>query len=329
MESYDSSSRDCSVVIPLYDEQDVITELYSQLTATMTEAGLDYELVFVDDGSTDKTLELLKDVARRDDRVIIIEFRRNFGKTAAYAAGFDISKGRVIVSMDGDLQHLPRDIPRFLDKINEGFDVVCGWRKSRVDNLFARKIPSRIANWLAAKISGVDIHDFGGGFKAYRREVLEGLHLYGDMQRFIPALASQHGAKITEIPIENIPRPYGRSRYGLSRIYRVFFDLITLMFLLGYMTRPLHFLGKAALVSVFLSACMSAYILYDRFVYNVPIMVGHAPMAALAAVLFLTALIFIASGLIGEMMCRVYFESTGAKIYSVRKIHHKGTLATD
>jgi len=320
---------DCSIVVPLYNEAESLQEFYERLTGTMVRTGLSYELVFVDDGSTDQTPLLLAGITEKDDRVIIVELRRNFGKSAAYAAGFDISKGRIILSMDGDLQHLPEDIPRFIDKINEGYDVVCSWRKTRVDNLFARRIPSRIANWLASKISGVDIHDFGGGFKAYKAEIIKELRLYGDMQRFIPAFAAQHGAKITEIPIENIPRPHGKSRYGISRTYRVFFDLITLMFLLGYMTRPLHFLGKAALVNFFLSGFISAYILYDRFVYKVPVMVGHAPLAGLAAVLFLMALIFITTGLIGEMMCRVYFESTGTKIYSLRKIYHKGTLAAN
>ncbi len=329
MDSYDSSVPDCSIVVPLYNESDALEELYDRLTKTMTGTGLSYELVFVDDGSTDETLSMLKDFAARDSAVVIVEFPRNFGKTASYAAGFDTAKGRIIISMDGDLQHLPEDIPRFIDKINQGCDVICSWRKTRVDNLFARRIPSRIANWLASKISGVDIHDFGGGFKAYRAEVIKELRLYGDMQRFIPAFAAQHGAKITEIPIENIPRPHGKSRFGISRTYRVFFDLITLTFLLGYMTRPLHFLGKAALANLFLSASISTYILYDRFVYNVPIMVGHAPLAALAAVLFLMAMIFITTGLIGEMMCRVYFESTGKKIYSLRKVYHKETLATD
>jgi glycosyltransferase involved in cell wall biosynthesis len=329
MDSYESPAPDCSVVVPLYNESDALEELYSRLTKTMSGTGLSYELVFVDDGSTDATLDMLKGYAERDGSVVIVEFRRNFGKTAAYAAGFDISRGRIIITMDGDLQHLPEDIPRFIDKINEGYDVVCSWRKTRVDNLFARRIPSRIANWLASKISGVDIHDFGGGFKAYRAEIIKELHFYGDMQRFIPAFASHQGAKIAEIPIENIPRLHGKSRYGISRTYRVFFDLITLMFLLGYMTRPLHFLGKAALVNFFLSAFISAYILYDRFVYKVPIMVGHAPLAAVAAVLFLMALIFITTGLIGEMMCRVYFESTGTKTYSTRKIHHKAALAAD
>jgi len=326
MPSSDSSRQsclDCSVVVPLYNEASVVEELYSRLTKTMSETGLHYELVFVDDGSSDNTLELIKDITGKDSKVVAVELRRNFGKSAAYAAGFDNAKGRIIVTMDGDLQHLPEDIPRFIEKIEDGYDVVCSWRKRRVDNLMMRRIPSKAANWLASKISGVDIHDFGGGFKAYKREIIEELNLYGEMQRFIPALVSQRGAKIVEIPIKNIPRPHGTSRYGISRTFRVAFDLVTLRFLLEYVTRPLHFFGRAAAYSIFISGLLIAYILYDKFVYNVPILVAHGPLAGLAAVLLLIGLIFVATGLIGEMISRVYFESTNKKIYSVRKIYRK------
>ena len=312
---------DCSVVVPLYNEASAVNELYSRLDRTMNQTGLDYELVFVDDGSSDNTLQLLKDIAAKDNKVVVVELRRHFAKTAALAAGFDITKGRIIVQMDGDLQHAPEKIPNFLEKIDAGYDVVCGWRKHRVDNLLMRKLPSRVANWLASKISGVDIHDFGGGFKAYKREAIKELNLYGEMQRFIPVLLSQHGARIAEIPIKNIPRPYGTSKYGISRTFRVAFDLITLRFLLGYIARPLHFFGRVASYCILAALLLSAYILYDKFVYNVPIFVAHGPLAGLAAILLLIGLIFIATGLIGEMISRVYFESTGKKIYSVRKVH--------
>jgi glycosyltransferase involved in cell wall biosynthesis len=323
MESFDQLNIDCSVVIPIYNEVPVVNELHSRLIKTMNKTGLNYELIFIDDGSTDGTLESLKSVADKDDKVVLIELRCNFGKAAALAAGFDTAKGRIIVSMDGDLQHLPEDIPSFIEKIEAGYDVVNGWRKRRVDNVVTRKIPSRIANWLASKASGVDIRDFGGGFKAYKREVLEGLHLYGEMHRFIPALVAQQGARMIEVPIPNIPRPYGKSKYGISRAFRVAFDLITLRFLLGYITRPLHFFGRAASFCILAAFLMSAYILYDRFVYNVPIFVAHAPLAGLAAVLLLVGSIFVATGLIGEMISRVYFETTNKKAYAVRKIHRK------
>jgi len=329
MDNYSQGDIDCSVVIPLYNEADVVSELYSRLTKTMSQTGLRYEIVFIDDGSEDKTLQLLKDITDKDSKVVIIELRRNFGQTPALAAGFDIAKGQIIISMDGDLQHAPEEIPNFLEKINAGYDLVSGWRKHRVDNLIMRKIPSRVANWLASKISGVDIHDFGTTFKAYKREIIDELNLYGEMHRFIPALLSRSGVKIIEIPIKNIVRPKGASSYGISRTFRVVFDLITLRFLLGYITRPLHFFGRVALYCILAALLFSAYILYDKFVYNVPIFVAHGPLASLAAVLVLIGLIFIATGLIGEMISRVYFESTNKKIYSVRKIHRKENSTAD
>jgi glycosyltransferase involved in cell wall biosynthesis len=316
---------DCSVVVPLYNESGVVQELYERLTKTLVSTGLYYELIFIDDGSADNTLQILKDISAKDSKVVVVELRRNFGQTPALAAGFDVAAGDVIVSMDGDLQHLPEEIPVFLEKLNEGYDVVSGWRKKRVDNLLVRKIPSRIANWLASKISGVDIHDFGTTFKAYRREIIEQLHLYGEMHRFIPALVSQSGAKIIEIPITNIVRPSGSSNYGIGRTFRVAFDLITLRFILGYITKPLHFFGRAAFYCVLASILMAAYILFDKLYYNVPVIVAHGPMAGLAAVLLMVGTVFIATGLIGEMVSRVYFESTDRKIYSVKKIHTRQT----
>ncbi|MHC4456960.1 MAG: glycosyltransferase family 2 protein [Planctomycetota bacterium] len=325
----DKINVDCSVVVPLYNEALVVQELYDRLTKTMGETSLNYELVFVEDGSSDRTLELLKNIAGEDNRVVVVELRRNFGQTPALAAGFDIAKGQIIISMDGDLQHSPEEIPNFLEKIDAGYDIVSGWRKQRVDNLIMRKIPSRTANWLASKVSGVDIHDFGTTFKAYKREVIDELNLYGEMHRFIPALLSRSGVKIIEIPIKNVVRPRGSSSYGISRTFKVVFDLITLRFLLGYITRPLHFFGRLAYICIFAALLMAAYVLYDKFVYNVPILLAHGPLAGLAAVLLMVGSIFIATGLIGEMISRVYFESTNKKIYSVRKVHSKENLKAD
>ena len=316
---------DCSVVVPLYNESAVVQDLYDRLTKTLAATGLYYELIFIDDGSADDTLQLLRKIVAGDSKVVVIELRRNFGQTPALVAGFDVARGQIIISMDGDLQHLPEEIPGFLEKLNEGYDVVSGWRKKRVDNLLVRKIPSRIANWLASKISGVDIHDFGTTFKAYRREVIEQLHLYGEMHRFIPALLSQSGAKIVEIPITNVIRPSGSSNYGIGRTLRVALDLITLRFLLGYVSRPLHFFGRAAMWCSVVSLLLAAYILFDKLYYKVPIVVAHGPMAGLAAVLMLVGTVFIATGLIGEMISRVYFESTDQKIYSVRNIYRRQT----
>jgi glycosyltransferase involved in cell wall biosynthesis len=323
MDNYNGSATDCSVVIPLYNEADVIDELYSRLVNVMDKTGLRYELVLVNDGSTDATGEHLQNLASKDDRVIVVELRRNFGQTSALAAGFDTAKGGIIISMDGDLQHLPEEIPGFLEKINDGFDVVSGWRKYRVDNFITRRLPSRIANWLASKISGVDIHDFGTTFKAYKREIIGDLKLYGEMHRFIPAVVSHYGAKIVEIPITNIVRTSGKSNYGISRTFKVVFDLITLRFILKYASKPLHFFGRAALFCFLASLLVVFYILYDKFFYNVPIGVAHAPLAALAVVLLLVSFILLSTGLVGEMVCRVYFEATDRKIYSIRKIYTK------
>lgn len=325
----DPADMDCSVVVPLYNEGSVITELYNRLTQTMIDTNLNYELVFVDDGSSDDTLNKLKQLVAADDRITIVELRRNFGQTPALAAGFDAARGNIIISMDGDLQHAPEEIPAFLEKINEGYDIVSGWRKQRVDNLIMRRLPSRTANWLASKISGVDIHDFGTTFKAYRRQIINDLKLYSEMHRFIPAIASANGAKIIEIPIQNIVRPKGKSNYGISRTFRVAFDLITLRFILGYITKPLHFFGRAALYCIVTALLMDAYMLYDKLVYNVPIYVAHAPMAGLSMVLFLVGFILISTGLIGELTSRIYFEATGRKIYSVRRVYRGKDPARD
>jgi glycosyltransferase involved in cell wall biosynthesis len=330
MDNYKTKTQiECSVIVPLYNEAAVVSELYQRLTKVMKQTGLNYQLVFINDGSEDNTLEILKEIALGDDRVVAAELGRNFGQTAAIAAGFDIAAGQILITMDGDLQHSPEEIPDFLEKINEGFDVVSGWRKQRVDNLLMRKIPSRTANWIASKISGVDIHDFGTTFKAFRRNCIQNLNLYGEMHRFIPALLSSSGAKITEIPIKNIVRPKGTSNYGISRTFRVAFDLITIRFLLSYVTRPLHFFGKLALYCILAGTLISGYILYDKFVYNVPVIVAHGPLAGVAGLLFITGLIFITTGLLGEMISRIYFEATNKKIYSVRKIYNKENLVSE
>jgi glycosyltransferase involved in cell wall biosynthesis len=329
MDNYNSSVLDCSVIAPLYNETAVVEELYERLTTVMRRTGLRYELIFVDDGSRDDTLAKTRTIAAGDSHVLVVELRRNFGQTPALAAGFDTAQGDIIISMDGDLQHLPEEIPDFLSKINEGYDVVSGWRKQRVDNLVMRKIPSRIANWIASKISGVDIHDFGTTFKAYRKEIIDDLKLYGEMHRFIPAIVSGKGARIVEIPITNITRPSGKSNYGISRTFRVMFDLMTLRFVLGYTSKPLHFFGKMALYCFAASLAITVYILYDKIAYHVPISVAHAPLAGLAAILCLVGFILTSTGLIGEMICRVYFEATDAKIYSVRKIHRKKSATED
>src|SRR5438132_10681824 len=230
-----------SIVVPFFNEQENIPPLYMRLTEVMDGIGEPYELVFVDDGSKDNTFKVLSDIYKHDRRVNIVRLRRNFGQTAALKAGFDFARGEVIISMDGDLQHDPEEIPRFVAKMNEGYDVVSGWRSERRDAWLTRQLPSSVANWLLAKLCRVDLHDFGTTFKAYRREVITNLPLYGEMHRFIPALASWSGATIAEIPIKNIVRQRGKSNYGLWRTITVMLDLICLKFLLDYSTKPIQF----------------------------------------------------------------------------------------
>src|SRR5207253_7512643 len=241
---------DLSIVVPLFNEAPTLEELHRRVTAVTMMLGLDTEIIYVDDGSTDGSGEMAAAIAKRDPRVHLVRLARNYGQTAALAAGFDAAAGDVIVAMDGDLQHAPEEIPRFLAKLDDGYDIVSGWREQRVDNLWTRRLPSRNANWLMAKLSGVSLHDFGTTFKAYRAPVIKHIRLYGDLHRFIPALASWAGARIAEVPIANIPRPQTQSHYGLSRTWRVAADLTTVRFRSRSCTRPLHFFGPLGFSSV-------------------------------------------------------------------------------
>jgi glycosyltransferase involved in cell wall biosynthesis len=250
----------------------------------------------------------------------VVKLRRNFGQTSALAAGFDHSRGEYIIAMDGDLQHDPADIPLFLEKIAEGYDIVSGWRKRRIDNLWLRRIPSRCANWLMAKLSGVSIHDFGTTFKAYRREVLEQVPLYGELHRFIPALASWYGASIVEVPIRNVNRERGASHYGISRTFRVFFDLITIRFLLRYLARPLHFFGTLGMLSMLSGSGVASWLLVEKFLRHSEVMSQHGPLMIFAAVLLLAGLNLLAIGLLGEMQVRHYHEPTRRAPYSVDRL---------
>jgi len=299
-----------SIVVPFHNEEENVTVLYARLKQVMELVGDPFELIFVDDGSRDRTYKLLEEIAAVDSRVLVIKLRRNFGQTSALAAGFDHASGTFILAMDGDLQHDPNDIPAFLEKLYEGYDVVSGWRDKRADNFLLRRIPSRCANWLMAKLSGVSIHDFGTTFKAYRREVIQNIPLYGEMHRFIPALASWYGASICEIPIRSVNRERGKSHYGISRTFRVVFDLLTIRFLLRYMSRPLHFFGSLGMLSI-MGGSAVAMILLGMKVENpqLEVMHNHGPMFVIGSVLILAGIQLLAIGLLGELVVRHYYSN--------------------
>ncbi len=308
-----------SIVIPIHNEEPSILPLYDRLTAVLEPLGRPYEIIFVDDASTDRSFELLANLVETDARLKVIRLRRNFGQTPALQAGFHEAKGEVIIAMDGDLQHAPEDIPALMHKIDEGFDIASGWRKDRVDNAITRKFPSRIANWLMAQASGLDLHDFGTTFKAYRAEVLKDVRLYGELHRFIPALASMYGARVVEVPIRNTPRITGDSHYGLSRTFRVMFDILTIKFLLKYFTRPMHFFGALGLVGTGLGGLILGGLAIYRMLGN-EIAVAHGPLMIGGAVLLLAGLMMFSIGLLGEVMIRTYFEGSDRRIYAVRTI---------
>ena len=320
-----------SIVVPFHNEEENVTELYDRLRVVMEAAGEPFELVFVDDGSRDNTFSLLQQIAGVDRRVVVVKLRRNFGQTSALAAGFDHAQGEYVIAMDGDLQHDPHDIPMFLHKLREGYDVVSGWRKQRIDNFVMRRVPSRIANWMMAKLSGVNIHDFGTTFKAYRREVLQDIPLYGELHRFIPALASAYGATICEIPIRNVNRERGESHYGISRTFRVFFDLITIRFLLKYMSRPLHFFGGFGAVSSMTGLLIAFYMVIEKFIRHVDVMDEHGPLMVFAAVLIVAGVQLVALGLLGELQVRHFHEPQKRAPYSVDRVlrtsHSESALA--
>ncbi|HST20050.1 MAG TPA: glycosyltransferase family 2 protein [Blastocatellia bacterium] len=317
----DVESPKYSIVVPFHNEQESVRELHDQLSKVMTGRYEPVEFIFIDDHSTDQTLEMLKEITGLDPRVVVIRLKRNYGQTVALAAGFDYAEGDVIISMDGDLQHDPADIPVLLSTFEEtNADIVSGWRKKRVDNFLLRRAPSRAANWLMSKLSGVDIHDFGTTFKVYRKDTIKQIKLYGEMHRFIPALASWNGATIVEVPIKNIERPGGRSHYGLSRTIRVLFDLLTIRFLLKYVTRPLHFFGPIGLLSTMIGSAIMVWMLAKKAIYGIDLFEVHGPLMLLGAVLILAGVQLISSGLIGEMLSRTYFESQGKPIYAIEKI---------
>ena len=306
-----------SVIVPVFNEEGNVGLLLEQIYEVLAGLKRTSEVIVVDDGSSDDTFMLLRELARSHDTLRLVRLRRNFGQTAALSAGLDESRGEVIVTMDGDLQNDPKDIPRLLALIDEGFDLVSGWRKQRQDRFLTRVLPSRIANWIIGKITGVRLHDYGCSLKAYRREVIRDLRLYGEMHRFMPALVSWYGAEIAEIPVNHKPRQSGTSKYGLSRTLRVVLDLITVKFLLKFATRPLHSIGMAGLVSAVAGVGICGYLSYLKFFEGESL--ADRPLLWLGVLGIITGIQMITMGLLAELLVRTYHESQGKPIYVVRE----------
>jgi glycosyltransferase involved in cell wall biosynthesis len=305
-----------SVVIPVYNEVENVADLHAQLTAALEPMDRPYEILLVDDGSTDGTREALSVIEAGDPRVRVLRLRRNFGQTAAFSAGFDHARGDVIVTSDGDLQNDPRDIPALVARLEQGYDMVCGWRRERHDS-FSRVLPSRIANGLISWSTGVHLHDYGCSLKAIRAEVVQGLRLYGEMHRFIPAVASWMGVSVTEMEVNHRPRTRGRSKYGIGRTLRVLLDLFTVKFLLAYGTRPAHLFGLMGLVAGATGTGIMGYLAYVRLFADQAI--WGRPLLLLGALLFLTGLILVSFGLMAELLVRIYHESQGKPIYVLKE----------
>ncbi|MDD2320183.1 MAG: glycosyltransferase family 2 protein [Geobacteraceae bacterium] len=308
---------DLSIVVPIFNEEENVSELHRQVVAALETCRIQFELILVDDGSTDGSLGLLREIAAGDSRVKVISFRRNFGQTAAMAAGFDAATGRVVVPLDGDLQNDPADIPKLLAKIDEGFDVVSGWRKDRKDAFLNRTLPSILANRFISGMTGIRLHDYGCTLKAYRREVLDGINLYGEMHRFVPALVSQFGARVTEIPVGHRPRLHGTSKYGISRTMRVILDLFTVKFLLNYSTRPIQLFGRLGIYTLFAAFLTGGATVYMKFFQNTSM--NRNPLLLLTAFLLFMGVQFIVLGLLGELNARTYYEAQGKPIYVVKE----------
>jgi glycosyltransferase involved in cell wall biosynthesis len=321
-------AKTLSIVVPFHNEEQNIPLLYREILDAM--AGLepiDYEMIFVDDASTDGSLAALLELVRADARVVCVRLRRNHGQTGALAAGFDHACGEYVVSMDGDLQHAPADIPALLEPVRTGAcDIASGWRKERIDPFLRRKLPSRIANWIMARFSGLDIHDFGTTFKAYRRDILAQVRLYGDLHRFIPALALSYGARVTEVPIQSRVRQHGKSHYNLKRTFRVLFDLITIRFILRYLTRPIHFFGIPGLACFFGGAGIGVFLIGKKLLLGGDTFTQHAPLLLLGVLLVLSGLQMVCFGLLGELLTRIYFESSNRTIYSIDRVYRQADL---
>ena len=315
-----SDRPDISVFLPVLNEEPNLRPLHGKLDSALAHLGRSAEIIYVDDGSTDGSLNVLREIAARDSRVRVIALRRNYGQTPAMAAGIDAARGEVLIPMDADLQNDPADIVRLLEKIDEGYDVVSGWRKDRQDKLFTRKIPSMIANRIISWIGGVPLHDYGCSLKAYRRESLADVHLYGEMHRFIPIYASWSGARVTEIPVEHHARTMGQSKYGLSRTIKVIFDLMTIKFMASYQTKPLYVFGWCGLLTFFVSlfcAVLAFVMKYANWPHHADFV--QTPLPVLTMVMLVLGIQFFLMGLLAEMQVRTYHESQAKSVYAVRE----------
>ncbi|MBU1231486.1 MAG: glycosyltransferase family 2 protein, partial [Proteobacteria bacterium] len=309
---------DVSVVIPLLNEEKNIPILYNELIQTFDKTEVEYELIFVDDGSSDSSLDILEKLQQNDSHICVISLRKNFGQTAAMSAGFDMANGEVIIAMDADLQNDPADIPMLLAKIAEGADLVTGWRYNRQDPFLSRKLPSKIANRIISLATGVHLHDYGCTLKAFRSDVIKTIKLYGEMHRFIPAIASAMGVTIAEVKVNHRSRRFGTSKYGISRTLRVILDLITVKFLLNYATRPIHVFGTIGFISGSVGALLALLLTIQRQFYGMPL--SDRPLLLLAVLLIFVGVQFVTIGLVAEMLARTYHESQDKPTYYVRKI---------
>jgi glycosyltransferase involved in cell wall biosynthesis len=306
-----------SVVIPIYNEFENLPVLINQVSAILDQEAYSYEIICIDDGSKDGSTERLRDLSQTYETLRAVIFRRNYGQTAAMAAGFASAQGKVIVTLDGDLQNDPRDIPVLIEKLSEGYDLVSGWRKQRQDAALTRLLPSKIANKLIGKVTGVRLHDYGCSLKAYRAELVADMNLYGELHRFLPALAFIEGARITELPVRHHPRRYGQSKYGLGRTFRVMMDLMTVAFMKTFLTRPMHVFGVLGMVSLSAGSLLGIYLFVLRIILRQPI--GGRPLLMLAVVLFLAGIQLFCFGLLAELLMRTYHESQNKPIYRVRE----------
>ena len=314
---------DVSVVVPIYNEVDSLPLLLEAISSILIKSEIDYEIICVDDGSSDGSATYLREEAtkRNDLRAVIL--RRNYGQTAAMSAGFHHALGKTVVTLDGDLQNDPADIPMLLAKLEEGYDLVSGWRKKRQDKALTRLLPSKIANWLIGRITSVKLHDYGCSLKAYRGELVADMNLYGELHRFLPALAYIEGARIVEVPVRHQARRFGSSKYGLWRTFRVLMDLLTIAFMKKFLTRPMHVFGLLGLISMFCGGVISAHLAYIKFISGVDI--GNRPLLILGVLLFITGVQLFCFGLLAELLMRTYHESQGRKIYRVREVISKKT----